>query len=202
VIKRSSLYFYKEERKIYMRKEFGVKAILYPQPVLILASYDLEGNVWAMNAAWGGISEENEISVCLTPTHKTIVSALKQGSLTISPGTAKEVAACDYVGIATGNKDADKMKKSGWHFEKAPHVNAPIIKELPMTFECKIKEFNTDTCIMKLEIVNVLVDDSVLTDGKIDLEKLQPIAFDAANRAYVKLTEKVGDAWKSGLTLM
>ena len=41
-----------------MRKSFGAKPLIYPQPVLIIASYDENGVPDAMNAAWGGISEE------------------------------------------------------------------------------------------------------------------------------------------------
>ena len=54
-----------------MRKNFGAKAILYPMPVLIIGSYDKNGIPNAMNAAWGGISEENEISICVSDDHKT-----------------------------------------------------------------------------------------------------------------------------------
>ena len=54
-----------------MRKNFGAKPWLYPMPVLILGTYDEGGTPNAMNAAWGGISEENEISVCISEDHKT-----------------------------------------------------------------------------------------------------------------------------------
>ena len=48
-----------------MRKNFGAKAILYPMPVLIIGTYDEDGKPNAMNAAWGGISEETQISICV-----------------------------------------------------------------------------------------------------------------------------------------
>ena len=55
-----------------MRKDFGAKPFTYPQPVLILGSYDKDGNPDAMNAAWGGISGGNEISMwpALIHVHK------------------------------------------------------------------------------------------------------------------------------------
>ena len=53
------------------RRNFGAKPLCYPQPVFIIATYDKNGTPNAMNAAWGGISEENEISLCLSPEHKT-----------------------------------------------------------------------------------------------------------------------------------
>lgn len=59
-----------------MRKNFGVKPILYPQPVFIIGSYDENGIPDAMNAAWGGTSEANQISMCLSAGHKTVKKPL------------------------------------------------------------------------------------------------------------------------------
>ena len=46
-----------------MRKSFGAKAICYPMPVFIIGTYNVDGTPNAMNAAWGGISEEKEITI-------------------------------------------------------------------------------------------------------------------------------------------
>ena len=51
------------------------------------------------------------------------------------------------------------------------------------------------------EIVNVSVDDSVLTDDKIDVKKLEPIAFDGANGKYHVLGEEVAPAFRVGLQI-
>ena len=48
-----------------MRKNFGAKAICYPMPVFIIGTYNADGTPNAMNAAWGGISEETEITICV-----------------------------------------------------------------------------------------------------------------------------------------
>lgn len=53
-----------------MRKNFGAKAFSYPQPVFIIATYNEDGSADAMNAAWGGISDTTELSVCLSEGHK------------------------------------------------------------------------------------------------------------------------------------
>ena len=53
-----------------MRKNFGAKPYTYPQPVLIIASYGEDGTADAMNAAWGGISDDTQISMCLSAGHK------------------------------------------------------------------------------------------------------------------------------------
>ena len=78
-------------------------------------------------------------------------------------------------------------------------MDAPLIDELPLALECKVKSF-TDGILVG-EIVNVSADDSVITDGKVDMKKLRPIAFDPFNNAYVGIGEKVGNAFSDGAKL-
>ncbi|MBQ3223905.1 MAG: flavin reductase family protein [Clostridia bacterium] len=174
----------------------------YPQPVFILAAYDENGVPNAMNAAWGGISEENEISLCISAGHKTTKNLLETGAFTVSMATADTVVACDYVGVVSGNKEPDKMAKAGFHTEKSEFVNAPLIAELPMAVECRLKSYDEETCRLVGEIVNVSADESVLGEnGKVDVAKLRPITFDPMNGAYCVVGEKVGNAFKDGLQL-
>ena len=67
-----------------MRKNFGAKPILYPQPVFIIATYNSDGTPNAMNAAWGGISENDEISMCISAEHRTTKNALERKAFTVS----------------------------------------------------------------------------------------------------------------------
>ena len=182
-----------------MRKNFGAKPILYPQPVFIIATYNEDGTPNAMNAAWGGISEENEISMCIADDHKTAKNAVERGAFTVSMGTEDTIAACDYVGIVSGNKEKDKFAKAGFHAIASGFVDAPLIAELPMAVECRLKSYDPDTCRMVGEVVNVCADESVLTGGKIDPAKLKPIVFDGMNHTYHALGEQVGRAFFDGL---
>lgn len=184
------------------RVNFGPKAYSCPQPVWIIATYDENGVPNAMNAAWGGISEENEISVCLSPGHKTCRNFGLTGAFTVSMADAAHVAGCDYVGIVSGNKDPGKFAKAGFTATKSELCNAPIINELAVCIECRVKSFDTETCILKGEILNVSVDESAVTDGKVDLAKVAPICFDPFNNAYNVIGETVGKAWGSGKRLM
>ena len=184
------------------RKDFGAKPLSYPQPVWIIATYDENGKPNAMNAAWGGISEMKEVSVCLSPGHKTCKNFEETGAFTISMADAKHVAGCDYVGIESGNKESDKFAKAGFTATKSGFVNAPIINELAVCLECKVISYNKDSCILKGEIVNVSVDEEAMTDGKVDVAKVAPICFDPFNHAYHVLGDKVGDAWGSGKELI
>ena len=185
-----------------MRKNFGAKPWTYPQPVFIIATYGEDGTPDAMNAAWGGISDDTQLSMCLSPGHKTVANILARGAFTVSMADAAHVAECDYVGIESANKVPDKLAKAGFHTEKAEFVDAPVILELPMAVECRLVSYDPDTGHLVGEIVNVSVDESVLTpEGKVDVSKLDPITFDPVNSAYHKLGEKVGNAFADGLKL-
>ena len=184
------------------RKSFGAKPFSYPQPVWILATYDENGVPDAMNAAWGGISETDEVSVCLPPSHKTVKNFLKTGAFTVSMADADHVAACDYVGIVSGNTTPDKLAKAGFTVTKSALCNAPIINELAVCMECKVKSFDEKTCILKGEILNVSVDEAAMTGETVDVAKVRPIAFDPFNNVYHVLGEKVGGAWEAGKALM
>lgn len=185
-----------------MRKDFGAKPLLYPQPVLIIATYGEDGTPDAMNAAWGGISESNQVTMCLSAEHKTVKNILARGAFTISMADAAHVVACDYVGIVSGNDVPDKMARAGFHTTKSQLVDAPLIDELPMALECKLISYDASSCRLVGEIVNVSADERILNErGNIDPQKLEPITFDPANNAYLKLGEKVGNAFRDGISL-
>ena len=172
-----------------MRKNFGAKPYTYPQPVLIIAAYDENGTPDAMNAAWGA-------------GHKTVKNIQARKAFTVSMADAAHVVACDYVGIVSGNKVPDKFEKAGFHATKSEFVDAPLIDGLPMTLECTLVSYDPETCRLVGEIVNVSADERILDEnGKIDPAKLEPITFDPVNNAYLKLGEKVGNAFKDGMQL-
>ena len=185
-----------------MRKDFGVKPYTYPQPVLIIGTYGEDGTANAMNAAWGGISEANQISICVDDTHKTAENMVARGAFTVSMGTVEQLVACDYVGIVSGNEMPNKLEKTGWHIVQSAFVDAPLFAELPMTLECKLISYEKETCTLIGEIVNVSADETILDEnGNIDPRKLNPIVFDPVHAVYYNLGEVVGNAFSDGAAL-
>lgn len=185
-----------------MRKNFGAKPLCYPQPVFIIAAYGEDGTPNAMNAAWGGITEENEITICISAEHKTTENILFSKAFTVSMADEKHVAACDYVGVVSGNDVPDKFARAGFHAVKSEFVNAPLIEELPMAMECRLVSYDPESCRLIGEIVNVSADEAVLNKkGKVDPAKLRPITFDPMNNTYLVLGEEVGKAFRDGLQL-
>lgn len=175
----------------------GHDSIMTPEGVYIIGTYDEKGVPNAMNAAWGVQSGYGEISLFLGK-HKTTENLAKTGAFTVAFGTADTVAISDYFGIATGAKE-NKIEKAGVHVHKSGKVNAPIIEEYPLTLECEVKSFEDGMLVGT--IVAEEADESILTDGVIDLGKLRPIIFDPAARAYRVVGDIVGRAWKDGLAL-
>ena len=183
-----------------MRKNFGSKPMCYPMPVYIIATYNADGTPNAMNAAWGGISEEDELSICIDSGHKTAENIQSRKAFTVSMATADQVVACDYVGIVSGNKEPDKFAKAGFHATKSEFVDAPLIDELPMALECQLISYDPESCRLVGKIVNVCVEESVLGEnGKVDPSKLRPITFDPMNHTYLELGKKAGQAFHDGL---
>ena len=185
-----------------MKKNFGAKPWIYPQPVLIIGTYDENGDANAMNAAWGGVGDDTQVFLCLSPSHKTVKNILAKGEFTVSFGTADFVAACDYLGMASGNETQGKLEKSGLHFRRGEFVDAPVIEELPVCMECRLISYEPEHCHLFGEIINTSVDESVLTGDKPDAAKMKPICFDIGNGQYLSVGEPVAKAWSVGKDLL
>lgn len=185
-----------------MRKNFGRKTWLYPMPVFIVATYDEDGTPNAMNAAWGGIYTDDMIGLCLSEGHKTTQNLLRTKAFTVSMATAENIVSCDYVGIVSGNREKDKFAKAGFHAVKSEYVNAPLIEELPMTLECELVSYDSETCFLTAKIINVSADEKILDDeGNIAPQKLHPVTFDPVNHRYLKIGETAGNAFSDGKKL-
>lgn len=189
-----------EQEVVIMRKNFGPKPFLFPQPVMIIGTYDENGKANAMNAAWGGIVGMDEIIIDLS-SHKTTDNILLNKAFTVSVADVEHMTACDYVGIVSANKEPDKMEKAGFTTTKSGFVNAPVINELPLTLECELIDVIDGSKFLG-KIKNVSIDENVLgEDGELSLEKFSPITYDTVHYGYYRLGEKVGNAFKDGAAL-
>ena len=160
-----------------MKKNLGVAPLVFPQPVLIIATYDENKKANAMNAAWGGIVGKDKIIINLS-AHKTTDNIMKRKAFTISI--------------------PDKMEKAGFTTTKSKYVDAPVINELPMALECELLNIIEGDMYLA-RIVNVLADESILSnEGKITLNKFSPITYDTSESGYYTLGKRIGTAFKDG----
>ena len=175
------------------------QSVITPEGVFIIGTYDENGVPNAMNAAWGIQSDFDEITLFLAE-HKTTANVEKTGAFTVTFGTKDTLLISDYFGVETGNR-VNKIEKAGCHVHPSGHVNAPIIEEYPLTLECECKSWDPESGALVGKIVAQQADESILTEGKVDLGKLQPIIYDAAAQAYRVIGEIVGKAFHDGMAL-
>lgn len=185
-------------------KSFEPKPWVVPQPVLIIGTYDANGTPNAMNAAWGGTWDMKEIMISMG-SHATTENLNREGVFTLAFATTETMVASDFVGIVSAKNDPDKIKKTGWKVEKGQKVNAPVFTDFPMTMECRIKEKIDESetgYYIVADVLNILVDEKYIAeDGKPDVEKMNIITFDPIHMGYIKLGEKVGNAFSDGKIL-
>ena len=188
-------------KEVAGRKNFGPEHALVttPQPCVMIATWDKDHTPDVMMAAWAGQYDYRQIVVSMSK-HKTTENLELTGAFTVSFADVHTVAESDYLGLVSGSKVPDKVAKVGFSVTPSPNVDAPIIDQYPLTLECKVVSWADG--ILVGEVVNMSADERILTDGKVDLTKLQPIVFDAAALCYRAIGDEVGKAWGAGKAFM
>ncbi|MCD8123049.1 MAG: flavin reductase family protein [Clostridiales bacterium] len=186
-----------------MRKNIKTTEAIFPMPVLMIATYNEDGSVDVMNAAWGTMLERDQVILNLTETHKTVKNIKARKAFTVSIADAAHVVEADYFGVVSGNNTPDKFAKSGLTTTKSKLVDAPIINEFPLCMECEFIQYQDDEygCGVIGKVVNTTADESVMNGDNVDITKVAAIAFDPYTHGYYKVTERVGNAFKDGLKL-
>lgn len=186
-----------------MRVNIKTTEAIFPMPVLLVATYNEDGSIDVMNAAWGTMLERDHVILNLTETHKTVQNIKARKAFTVSIADAAHVTEADYFGVVSGNNTPDKFANSGLTAEKSTLVDAPVINEFPICMECEFIEYQDDQygCGVIGKVVNVTADESVMDGDHVDIEKVCAIAFDPYTHGYYKVTERVGNAFKDGLQL-
>ena len=186
-----------------MKKEIKTKDAIFPMPVLLISTFNEDGSVDVMNAAWGTMLDSGIVALNLSETHKTVENIKARKGLVIHIADAKHVVEADYFGMVSGHREPKKFEKSKLTYVKSELVDAKIINEFPIAIECEFVEFQNDTTGIGLiaKVLRTSVEENCLADGKVDIEKVEAIAFDPYTHGYYKVHTRVGDAFKDGLKL-
>ena len=186
-----------------MRTKLNITDGIFPMPVLMVATYNEDGSVNVMNAAWGTMQERGTVALNLTESHKTVKNIKARGAFTVSIADAAHVVEADYFGVASGNQVIDKFARSGLTAGRAEMVDAPVINEFPLCLECEFVEYqdNAYGCGVIGKVVNVTADERVMVNGKPDMSLVDAIAFDPYTHGYYRVAERVGNAFSDGLKL-
>ncbi len=184
-----------------MKRSLGVKAWLYPMPVLVIGTYNDDGTPDAMTMAWGGLCDYDKVALNLDEAHLTSDNVAKRMAFTLAVADGAHIAEADYVGTVSGRDVPDKVARAGLHAAKSEHVDAPVFEEFPVTLECKVLELQHGVAGFRVigQIVNTLADASVVDEtGEVDAAKADGAIFETAGRAYFRTGEKLGGAWELG----
>jgi len=186
-----------------MRKNIETTEGIFPMPVLMIATYNEDGSVNVMNAAWGTMLSRNQVILNLTETHKTVKNIKARKAFTISIADSKHVVEADYFGVVSGNNDSNKFENSGLTATKSENVDAPIINEFPICLECEFIEYQDDEYGAGVigKVINVTADESVMNGEKVDIDLVNAICFDPYTHGYYKVNGRVGEAFKDGMQL-
>ncbi|MDY3282276.1 flavin reductase family protein [Dysosmobacter sp.] len=186
-----------------MRTKLNKTDGIFPMPVLMVATYNADGSVNVMNAAWGTMQERDTVVLNLSEDHKTVENIRARGAFTVSIADADHVTEADYFGVVSGNDTPDKFAVSGLTAQRAETVDAPVINEFPLCMECRFIEFQDGEygCGVIGRVVSLTADQRVMPGGRLDMSLVNAIAFDPYTRGYYRVTERVGEAYHDGLKL-
>lgn len=166
---------------------------IYPIPAVMVSCGDMEkSNI--ITVAWTGILNTNPATVYISvrPTRYSynIIKETKEFAINLT--TTKLARATDWCGVKTGAK-FDKFKEMNLHKEKANFINCPLIKESPVSIECKVKEIKNLGSHHRFiaDVLSIDADDKYIDEnGAFDISKCDLIAY--ANGGYYSLGKKVG----------
>lgn len=184
-----------------MKKSIGAQPIVYPSPVFVVGTYDLEGKPNVMTAAWGGIccSAPPCVSISLREATYTYRNILERKAFTISIPPEKYVKEADYFGLASG-KHVDKFSATGLTPAKSDVVDAPYVNEFPFVLECQLLrsvEIGGHTQFIG-EIKDVKVDEDVIKAGGPLIEKITPLIFALDSMSYYGVGKYVAKGFSIG----
>ena len=166
---------------------------IYPIPAVMVSSGNMEkSNI--ITVAWTGILNTNPaiVYISVRPERYSYNLIRESKEFVINLTTEKLTYETDWCGVRSGSK-FDKFKEMGLTKEKANFVNAPLIKESPVSIECKVideKNFGSHTTFIA-EVLCINADEKYFDEkGAFDISKCNLIAY--ANGGYYTLGKKIG----------
>lgn len=166
---------------------------IYPIPVVMVSSGTMEkSNI--ITVAWTGILNTNPAMcyISMRPERHSYNIIKESGEFVINLTTQQLAYATDWCGVKSG-RNVDKFKEMKLTKEEGKFVKAPLIKESPISIECKVKEIIPlgSHDMFMAEVLSIDVDEKYIDEkGAFDISKCDLIAY--ANGGYYPLGDKIG----------
>jgi flavin reductase (DIM6/NTAB) family NADH-FMN oxidoreductase RutF len=190
------------EEHSMVKQSAGTNVAICPMPVTLVGSI-VNGRPNFMAVGW--IARVNMspplVSLGLNHGSATRTAILEKKEFSLNFPSSKMVCETDYCGLTSG-KNTDKSKLFTVFYGGSQQ--APMITECPLSLECRFVEshdYASHTCIIG-EIIGSYIDESCLTDGKPDQNKIDPLLLTMPDNTYWRIGENVGKAWHEGKSLI
>jgi flavin reductase (DIM6/NTAB) family NADH-FMN oxidoreductase RutF len=182
-----------------MKAELGVKNCLYPLPTTLVGA-SVNGKPNYITIAHIGVMDLESVSLGMNKRHFTNAGIKTNKTFSINIPSTSLVKETDYCGLISG-KNQSKADLFKTFYGKLK--TAPMIEQCSLNMECELVKTvdfpNHDVFIGK--IVATYCDETVLTNGEVDFEKVQPILFSMNDQSYWTLGKKLAKPWSIGKEL-
>lgn len=166
---------------VFIKRSQGVKNLVFPEPAMVIGSYDKDGKPNIMTAAWFGVANSRplKVSVSLRPATYSYHCITANMAFTVNVPDASLINYVKFAGKYSG-KDMNKFEETGLTPVKSEYVNAPYIEEFPIVLECKVTEYHDLGSHRQFigEVVDAKIDERLLDgDGKVNMDLFNPIIY-------------------------
>ena len=189
------------------KKELKLHSVVSPTETVVVSAYDEDGKAEACTLAFYMVSSHVPpcvtIAINATQRRKTLAAMLKSKAFVLGFPSIDQIKEADYLGVESGY-NTDKLANIGYTTSEAKTVHAPIINEFLLSLECEIVHTATVGSHTQVtgEVKRILAEETILNEkDKVDLSKLQPIIYDEEQLRYLKVGEKVADAFRPGMEM-
>lgn len=168
--------------------------MLYPLPAVMVSVTDDKGQDDIITVAWTGTICTNPpmVYISVRPSRFSHHMLMETGEFVINLTTEKLTRATDYCGVRSG-RDVDKFKETGLTREKAEFVKAPMIKESPVSIECRVTEVKKlgSHDMFLAEVLAVHADEEYMDENnRFDLNRARPMVY--SHGEYLGIGKKLG----------
>jgi len=165
----------------YTKRSVGVKNLVFPEPAMVIGSYDKDGKANIMTAAWFGVANSRplKVSVSLRPATYSYHCIMASQAFTVNVPDSSLISFVKFAGTYSG-KDMDKFIETGLTPVPSEYVNAPYVKEFPIVLECKVTEFHDLGSHRQFigQVVDAKIDERLLNeDGTVNMDLFQPVVY-------------------------
>ena len=168
--------------------------MLYPLPAVMVSVTDGKGQDDIITVAWTGTICTNPpmVYISVRPSRFSHHMLMETGEFVINLTTEKLTRATDYCGVRSG-RDVDKFKETGLTREKAEFVKAPMIRESPVSIECRVTEVKKlgSHDMFLAEVLAVHADEEYMDENnRFDLNHARPLVY--SHGEYLGTGKKLG----------